>query len=93
MKRSNFVNTKLPHLFINHQKPDTNSSESNQQKLQVQQHVNKPFIVLSHRKDLEDLEQDPDELTLLSKLLYDDTGYFIGIRSMDNGQWQPLKPS
>jgi HSP20 family molecular chaperone IbpA len=85
-----FVNTKLPQLFINNHEQNINSSESNQQRFQVQMHIKKPFIVLSRRKEIEDLKQDPDELTLSPKLLYDDAGYFIGIGSMVNGQWQPL---
>jgi HSP20 family molecular chaperone IbpA len=86
----NFVNTKLPQLFINNHKQDNSLSETNQQKIQVQQHLKKPFIVLSHRREMDDLEQSPDELILSPKLLYDDAGYFIGISSMTNGQWQPL---
>jgi HSP20 family protein len=86
----NFVNTKLPQLFINTQKQDNGFNENNRQKLQVQMHAKRPYIVLSHRKEFEDLEQDPYQLTLSPKLLYDDAGYFIGISSMDHGQWQPL---
>jgi HSP20 family molecular chaperone IbpA/ABC-type cobalamin/Fe3+-siderophores transport system ATPase subunit len=85
-----FVNTKLPQLFIANHEQDNGSSEKNQQKFQVQQHSRKPFIVLSHRKELDDLNQHPDELKLSPKLLYDDAGYFIGISSMNNGQWQPI---
>jgi HSP20 family molecular chaperone IbpA/signal recognition particle receptor subunit beta len=85
-----FVNTKLTHLFSNQQNQDTNSDETNKQKIQVQLHVNKPFIVLSDRKEMEDLKQDPHELTLLPRPLYDDAGYFLGINSMNNGEWQPL---
>ncbi|CAF4446770.1 unnamed protein product, partial [Adineta steineri] len=43
----NFVNTKLPQLFI----------DNNTQKLQVQMHIKKPHIVLAQRRELEDLEQ------------------------------------
>ena len=39
---------------------------------------------------MDNLDENPDELILSPKLLYDDAGYFIGISSMDNGQWQPL---
>jgi HSP20 family molecular chaperone IbpA len=85
-----FVNTKLPQLFIANHEQDNGSNENNQQKFQVQQHSTKPFIVLSHRKELDDLNQHPDELKLSPKLLYDDAGYFIGISSMNNGQWQPI---
>ncbi|CAM4840546.1 unnamed protein product [Rotaria magnacalcarata] len=84
----NFVNAKLPQLFTNTH--DDNSSENNQKRLQIQMHVRKPFIVLSHRKDMENLEHDPYPLSLSPKLLYDDAGYFIGISSMDNGEWKPL---
>ncbi|CAF1152218.1 unnamed protein product [Adineta steineri] len=76
----NFVNTKLPQLFI----------DNNTQKLQVQMHIKKPHIVLAQRRELEDLEQNPYPLKLSPKLLYDDAGYFIGIGSQDNGQWQPI---
>jgi HSP20 family molecular chaperone IbpA len=85
-----FVNTKLPQLFITNHEQDNILNEKNQQKFQVQQHYRQPFIVLSHRKDMDDLKQHPDELKLSPKLLYDDAGYFIGISSMNNGQWQPL---
>jgi HSP20 family molecular chaperone IbpA len=85
-----FVNTKLPQLFINNHKQNNSSDETNQQKFQVEKHVNKPNIVLSHRKEMENLEKDPFKLTLSPKLLYDDAGYFIGISSIDSGQWQPL---
>jgi HSP20 family molecular chaperone IbpA len=64
-------------------------SESHQQRCQVQQHARKSFIVLSRRKGQDDLEQDPDELVLSPKLLYDDAGYFIDISSMIDGLWQP----
>ncbi|UJR29450.1 hypothetical protein I4U23_010662 [Adineta vaga] len=53
-------------------------------------HTRKMNIVLSHRRELEKLEEDPCPLTLSPKLLYDDAGYFIRISSMYNGQWQPL---
>ncbi|CAF0900334.1 unnamed protein product [Adineta steineri] len=76
----NFVNTKLPQLFI----------DNNTQKLQVQMHIRKPHIVLAQRRELEDLEQNPYPLKLSPKLFYDDAGYFIGIGSQDNGQWQPI---
>jgi HSP20 family molecular chaperone IbpA len=85
-----FVNTKLSQLFINNHKQDNSLNETNQQKYQVEQHVQKPFIVLSHRKEMEDLEKNPAQLILSPKLLYDDAGYFIGISSMTNGQWLPL---
>jgi len=81
----NFVNTKLPQLFTNNREQDNNP-----QKLQVQMHVKKPHIVLAHRRELEDLKQNPYPLILSPKLLYDDAGYFIGIGSKDNGQWQPI---
>jgi HSP20 family molecular chaperone IbpA len=85
-----FVNSKLPQLFINNHELDSSSREGNQPRLQVQMHIKKPCIVLAHRKEMEDLEQDPYQLTLSPKLVYDDAGYFIGISTMDNGQWQPL---
>ena len=47
-------------------------------------------LVLFHRNELKDLEQDPCRSTVLSKLNYDDAGYFIGTRSMYTCQWQPI---
>ena len=85
-----FVNTKLPQLFINNQQQSNNANENHQQMFQVRQHATKPFIVLAHRREIEDLSQNPTQLVLSPKLLYDDAGYFIGISSMNNGQWQPL---
>ncbi|CAF1523355.1 unnamed protein product [Adineta steineri] len=86
----NFVNTKLPQLFTNNREQDNHLIDNNSRKLQVQMHVRKPHIVLTHRRELEDLEQNPYPLILSPKLLYDDAGYFIGIGSKDNGQWQPI---
>lgn len=77
------VNSKLSHLFLK-------KNENAQQTFEVQRHVSKPFIVLSTRREMEDLDDKPDQLTLSPKLLYDDAGYFIGISSMNNGQWRPL---
>jgi len=85
-----FVNTKLPQLFINNLENTNNSIDTVQQKVQVQKHTRQLNIVLTQRKDMEDLEQDPYPLTLSSKLVYDDAGYFIGINSIENGQWQPI---
>jgi HSP20 family molecular chaperone IbpA/GTPase SAR1 family protein len=86
----NFVNSKLPQLFLNNHKQDDDSDENNEYIPQVQHHCKKPCIVLSNRRELDDLEQCPDELILSPKLLYDDAGYFIGIGSINNGQWQPF---
>jgi hypothetical protein len=77
----NFVNPKLPQLFINNHEQDNQSMENNLQRLQVQMHNKKTHIVLTHRRELEDLKQDPYPLILSPKLLYDDAGYFIGIGS------------
>ena len=85
-----FVNTKLPQLFIDNQQQAGNANDNEQQRLQVRQHSRKPFIVLSHRTEMEDLKQNPYPLVLSPKLLYDDAGYFIGISSLNGGQWQPL---
>lgn len=85
-----FVNTKLPQLFIDTDQEAQSSNENNQHKFEVQQHTSKPFIVLSHRREMPDLDKNPDKLTLSPKLLYDDAGYFIGISSISTGQWQPL---
>ena len=78
-----YVNSKLSHLFIN-------TTENPERKFEIQKHVSKPFIVFSNRREMDNLDENPDELILSPKLLYDDAGYFIGISSMDNGQWQPL---
>jgi len=85
-----FVNTKLPQLFIYNHTQDNGFDKSNQHELQVQQHIKNPFIVLSHRREFDDLEQCPDQLILSPKLVYDDAGYFIGVSSMNSGQWQPF---
>ena len=84
-----FVNTKLPQILISNEKQDGNVTE-NQELFQVQQHATKPFIVLAHRKEMEDLSQNPIQLILSPILRYDDAGCFMGISSMNNGQWQPL---
>ncbi len=55
-----FVNTKLPQLFITNHKQDSSESDTNQQIFQVRLHSKKPFIVLSHRSEIEDLEQCPE---------------------------------
>ncbi|CAF2322730.1 unnamed protein product [Rotaria sp. Silwood2] len=86
----NFVNSKLSQLLIVNDQNEDSSSEIKQQKLKVRMHANKPNIVLSQRKDLEDLTINPVQLILSSKLVYDDGGYFIRIDSINNGQWQPL---
>lgn len=85
-----FVNTKLPQLFLDTEDNEAAARDTNCQRLQVQLHSRKPYIVLAQRKDRENLEQDPYPLTLSPKLVYDDAGYFIGISSMNKGQWQPL---
>ncbi|CAF1559572.1 unnamed protein product [Adineta steineri] len=84
-----FINTKLPQLFIINNENENNVYNGNQLKYEVQKHTEKPYIVLSQRKDMEDLEENPCKLTLSSKLVYDDAGYFIGNDSMYKGQWQP----
>jgi HSP20 family molecular chaperone IbpA len=84
-----FVNTKLPQLFVNNHRQNEGFDDMLEHRLQVQQHVSKPFIVLSNRRELNDLEEKPDKLVLSPKLLYDDAGYFIGIGSTSDGQWQP----
>ncbi|CAF1605602.1 unnamed protein product [Adineta ricciae] len=81
-----FINTKLPQIFIT----ENVSGEDPQQKFEVQLNAKRTNIVLSQRRELEDLSRNPVELTLSPKLAYDEAGYFIGIGSMDYGQWQPF---
>ena len=83
-----YVNNRLPQIFNNNCEEDS-SDGNKKQKFQVQIHTKKPFIVLSRRTDLEDLDQCPDEMELSPKLLYDDAGYFIGISAAYTGQWTP----
>ncbi|CAF0898779.1 unnamed protein product [Didymodactylos carnosus] len=85
-----FVNTKLPQLFLNSD-GNGHDSEIEREKLMVDKHVSEPYIVLSHRKELsrEDRKTQPFTLKVSPKLIYDDTGYLIGINSIDCGQWQP----
>ncbi|CAF1363926.1 unnamed protein product [Adineta steineri] len=84
-----FINTKLPQLLIINNENENNVYNGNQLKYEVQKHTEKPYIVLSQRKDMKDLEENPYKLTLSSKLVYDDAGYFIGNDSMNKAQWQP----
>ena len=63
----NYVNTKLPHLFINNRQQDSGSNMNNSEKLQVQMHVKKPHIVLNHRRELEDLKTEPYPLSFITK--------------------------
>ena len=85
-----FVNTKLPQLFLEKEDNEAITRDGDHPRLQVQMHSRKPYIVLAQRKDRENLEEDPYPLALSPKLVYDDAGYFIGISSMNKGQWQPL---
>ncbi|CAF1403855.1 unnamed protein product [Rotaria sordida] len=85
-----FVNTRISQLLIDNNQNNNGLQQPNQQRLQVDQHVKQPFIVLSDRKDLENLNADPHQLTISPRLTYDDAGYFIGIHSIDCGDWQPL---
>ncbi|CAF1397319.1 unnamed protein product [Adineta ricciae] len=82
----NFINTKLPQIFIT----EKGEGEGSQQKFEVQLNAKKTNIVLSQRQELEDLSLNPVELTLSPNLAYDEAGYFIGIGSIDHGQWQPF---
>ncbi|CAF0781233.1 unnamed protein product [Adineta ricciae] len=74
-----FINHKLSKLFVQ------NSTEQTPN-LQLVQHNSKPFIVLSNRRDYEDLSQRPYELKLSEQLIYDDAGYFI---RNESEYWQP----
>lgn len=84
-----FVNQRLSQLLINNNQSNDGPQQPNQERLQVDQHVKQPFIVLSDRKDFENLDENPHELAISPRLTYDDAGYFIGIRSIDCGDWQP----
>ncbi|UJR18453.1 hypothetical protein I4U23_005358 [Adineta vaga] len=77
-----FINNKLSQLFVQ----NNNSSNVQQRNLQLVQHNKKPFIVLSDRKDLDDLSENPSELKLSEHLVYDDAGYFI---RNESEFWQP----
>ncbi|CAF1392210.1 unnamed protein product [Adineta steineri] len=83
-----FINTKLPQLFATTHNQDNSVRDNSEQQLQVVKHATKPFIVLSDRKELENLDENPHELELSPTLLYD-ARYFLGINSMDSGKWQP----
>ncbi len=81
----NFINAKLPQLLV--RRGDDPDNSSDHQNLQIVQHDNQPYIVLSDRKELEDLEEDPcDKLELAKRIIYDDSGYFI---RGESGLWQP----
>lgn len=83
-----FVNKLLPQLIYNNQS-NNGSQELNEHILRVDQHTNQPFIVLSDRKDMKNLCADPHQLAISKRLTYDDAGYFIGIRPIDCGDWEP----
>jgi HSP20 family molecular chaperone IbpA/ABC-type cobalamin/Fe3+-siderophores transport system ATPase subunit len=77
-----FSNAKLPQLF----EKDHSETHDNGVLLQVAQHNSLPFIVLSTRKELPNLKDNPHSLKLSEKLVYDDAGYFIkNVR----GFWEP----
>ncbi|CAF1270444.1 unnamed protein product [Didymodactylos carnosus] len=79
----NFINDKLPQLLLR----DNSENSNPQQSLQIVQYNNQPYIVLSDRKDLEDLKQDsPYKLELVKPIVYDDSGYFI---RHESSHWQP----
>jgi HSP20 family molecular chaperone IbpA len=78
-----FINNKLPELF----KQNNNSqSSATHQNLQIIQHENQPYIVLSDRKSRQSLQEEPYALELFEKLAYDDAGYFV---RNESGHWQP----
>ncbi|CAF1481229.1 unnamed protein product, partial [Rotaria sordida] len=54
--------------------------------LQIVQHDNQPYIVLTDRRHRQNLLEEPCLLELSEKLVYDDAGYFI---RNESGQWQP----
>ncbi|CAF4609998.1 unnamed protein product, partial [Rotaria sp. Silwood2] len=84
----NFVNTRLPQLVASNYKKKNNLEEPVEQ-FKIEKHAKKPYIVLSHRKNMEDLTNNPYKFELSQKILYDDAGYFQGINSMTNDEWQP----
>ena len=84
-----YINVKLPQIFLVGDENKDNNRDGDQPKLQVMLHTEQPFIVLSQRSNMKDLNRDPYPLKLSSGLVYDDAGYFVGTDSMNRGQWQP----
>jgi len=78
-----FINNKLPELFKNY---NNSRSITTHQNLQIVQHENQPYIVISDRKYRQNLQEEPYPLELSEKLVYDDAGYFI---RNESGHWQP----
>ncbi|CAF2368999.1 unnamed protein product [Rotaria sp. Silwood2] len=78
-----FINNKLPKLFkINNYAGDNATKPV----LQIVQHDNQPYIVLTDRRHRQNLLEEPCLLELSEKIVYDDAGYFI---RNESGQWQP----
>lgn len=84
-----YVNNKLPQILIFDKEQDMTPEDDSSPLAEIQHHVSKPYIVLTERRELKDLDQNPCRLKVSSKLVYDDAGYLIGVNSIDNGRWEP----
>jgi HSP20 family molecular chaperone IbpA len=89
-----FMNTRLSKFFSLKNSLEINGNQDNAQTVQskdedtlkIVQHEKQPYIVLSGRRRLQNLKENPYELVISEKLIYDDAGYFI--KNIAD-QWQP----